>query len=95
MKGEAAGEFEAALRIEPGMAEAHGNLGLILVGVPGRFAEGVAHLEAALKGNEENPEFADLHLDLAEALARIPERLPSPLRSTRRRSGSGRPRWRS
>ncbi len=46
---EAISEYQAALRSDPNLAEAHYNLGLALAKMPGRSAEAIAHLEAALR----------------------------------------------
>jgi len=77
---EAIGEFEKALRLQPGMTEAEANLGLLLVRVPGRMAEGAEHLAAALRGNEDDPRYAELHLQLGAALAEEPSRTADAIR---------------
>jgi tetratricopeptide (TPR) repeat protein len=46
---EAIAEYEAALRGNPDSVEAHYNLGLALAKMPGRSAQAIAHLEAALR----------------------------------------------
>jgi tetratricopeptide (TPR) repeat protein len=43
----AVGEYEAAIRLRPDYPEAHLNLGITLLHVPGREAEGVAHIQTA------------------------------------------------
>jgi protein O-mannosyl-transferase len=65
----AVAEFEAAIRLEPRMAQAHANLGLALVNTPGREREGIGELAIALQGNENNPDYAQVHADLGGALA--------------------------
>jgi len=66
---EAAPHFEAALRLEPGnfmlVANAHYLLGEILMQVPGRLDEAIAHLEAAITSK---PMIAESHNRLGEAL---------------------------
>ena len=61
----AAAYYRAALKINPGFAEAHGNLGSILAG-QGKPAEAEAHYRAALRVN---PEFTVAHYNLAGLLA--------------------------
>ena len=46
---EAIAEFEAALRLEPGSAKAHYNLGVVLWRIGGRLPEALAHFDAALR----------------------------------------------
>lgn len=65
-------EREAALRIFPGFAVAHCNLGDTLSRL-GRIDEAIPHYEAALRGR---PDYADAHNGLGSALApagRLPE----------------------
>ena len=56
-----------AVELDPGDAEAHGNLGIALAG-QGRHAEAVAHYEAALAVA---PGSAEVHNNLGSALARL------------------------
>ena len=42
-------EYEAALRINPDLAEAHFNLGNALSHLPGRLPEAITEYEAALR----------------------------------------------
>jgi tetratricopeptide (TPR) repeat protein len=42
-------EFETALRLAPDLAEAHYNLGRLLLTMPDRRGEALAHFEAALR----------------------------------------------
>ena len=46
---DAIAQYEAALRINPDLAEAHSNLGNILFQPPGRLPDAIAHFEAALR----------------------------------------------
>jgi tetratricopeptide (TPR) repeat protein len=46
---DAIAEFEAALRSEPDLVEAHVNLGNALAEAPGRSTEAIAEYEAALR----------------------------------------------
>jgi tetratricopeptide (TPR) repeat protein len=39
--------FEEAVRIQPGYADAHVNLGLALAEIPGRLPEAIRHLQEA------------------------------------------------
>ena len=64
--------FEEALRLQPGYAEAHSNLGNTLLR-EGRLSEAVSQYEDALRLK---PGFADAHNGLGRALflmGRIPE----------------------
>ena len=73
---EAIAQFREALSLEPGMTQAHANLGVALLGAPGGRANGIQELETALRGNEGNPDYADLHAKLGGALAEDPARAP-------------------
>ena len=42
-------EYETALRLRPDFAEAHRNLGNLLLKIPGRLDEAMTHYAAALK----------------------------------------------
>ena len=46
---EAIAQFEAAVRINPGLVEAHYLLGILLSDQPDRRREALAHFEAALR----------------------------------------------
>ncbi len=58
-------EYEAALRIEPGYAEARNNLGVELARIPGRLADATALFETAL---EINPDLVGAHYNLGTVL---------------------------
>jgi Flp pilus assembly protein TadD len=49
-------EFETALRLAPGYAQAHNDLGVVLLYVPGRRAQAVAEFRAALSINPNDPQ---------------------------------------
>jgi protein O-mannosyl-transferase len=76
---EAIAQFRTALQLEPGMTQAHANLGVALLGSPGGSAEGIQELETALRGNGQNPDYADLHAKLGGALAADPAREPEAI----------------
>jgi protein O-mannosyl-transferase len=65
-------EYQTALRIYPNYAEAHNNLGALLL-QSGRTMEAVAEYQAAVRLD---PNYPDAHSNLGSALARIPGRLP-------------------
>ncbi len=69
---DAIAEYQEALRIYPNYAEAHNNLGAILL-QSGRTTEAVAEYQAAVRID---PDYADAHSNLGSALSRIPGRLP-------------------
>ena len=71
---EAIAEFEAAVRLKPGLAETHANLGSALSHVPGRLAEAAAECEAALRIR---PDFAAAHNSLGSIWSQIPGRMPA------------------
>ena len=62
---EAIAQYRKALEIEPNLAEAHNNFGVVL-GQSGRFGEAVAHFQQALKSK---PDYAEAHNNLGNALA--------------------------
>ena len=64
---EAEAQFRDALRIAPGDAAAHRNLGVVLA-KEGRYPEAIAHLEAALRADPSN-EGARLNLERARRMA--------------------------
>ena len=64
--------FEAALRIRPDYAEAHNNLGNVLLKIPGRLNDAIAHYQEAVRLN---PNLADAHYNLAIAWSKMPGRL--------------------
>ena len=66
-RGEAAAEFEAALRLEPQFPQADYNLGNALAGA-GRVAEAADAYTAALRIN---PNYAEAHRALGEVLLRL------------------------
>ena len=61
---EAAASYAEALRIDPGMAEASNNLGIILCR-SGHVAEGIDRIRAALRAQ---PDFVQAHFALGTAL---------------------------
>ena len=67
-------EYEAAVRIRPGYAEAHYNLANLLF--KDDLPDAIAHYQAALRAK---PDFAEAHANLGTALARIPSRLPDAI----------------
>jgi tetratricopeptide (TPR) repeat protein len=64
--------YRATLERNPGSWLAHNNLGNLLLAKPGREAEAMSHLAAALRLN---PEFAEAHLSMGNALLDVPGRL--------------------
>ncbi len=69
---DAISEYQKAVRIYPNYAEAHNNLGAILL-QSGRTTEAVAEYQAAVRLD---PDYPDARSNLGGALARIPGRLP-------------------
>ncbi|MBV8841634.1 MAG: tetratricopeptide repeat protein [Bryobacterales bacterium] len=69
-RDEAIQHLEAAVRLNPGAAEAHMNLGVFLAET-GHLEEAVAHYRAAL---EIYPTYAVVHNDLGAALSQLPGR---------------------
>ncbi len=69
---DAISEYENAVRIYPNYAEAHNNLGAILL-QSGRTTEAVAEYRAAVRLD---PDYPDAHSNLGSALSRIPGSLP-------------------
>lgn len=72
---DAIAEYQAALRIDPGDAEAHTNFGNALAAT-GRMPEAIAEYQAALRIH---PDSAEPHNDLGNVLAGIPDRLPQAI----------------
>jgi len=68
---DAISEYQRAVRIYPNYAEAHNNLGAILL-QSGRTTEAVVEYQAAVRLD---PDYADAHSNLGGALSRIPGRL--------------------
>jgi tetratricopeptide (TPR) repeat protein len=68
---DAVSEYRAALRIYPNYAEAHNNLGAILLQA-GQTMEAVAEYQAAVRLD---PDYPDAHSNLGGALSRLPGRL--------------------
>jgi Flp pilus assembly protein TadD len=68
---EAISEYQRAVRIYPNYAEAHNNLGAILL-KSDRTPEAVAEYQAAVRLD---PEYPDAHSNLGAALSQIPGRL--------------------
>lgn len=64
--------YRATLEANPKAWLAHNNLGNILIDLPGRRAEAVAHLRTAL---ELKPDFWEAHLSLGNALLQTPGRM--------------------
>jgi len=78
---EAKAEFEAALRIRPDYAEAHYNLGKTLA-LTGRLPEAMVEYQSALRYPPDYSKAlhqANVHISLANVLARIPGRLPEAI----------------
>jgi tetratricopeptide (TPR) repeat protein len=73
---DAVAEYEAGLRINPNLAEAHYNLGNALLQMPGRLPDAISQYEAALRIY---PDYAKAHFSLGNALARLPGRLPEAI----------------
>ncbi len=72
---DAIAEYEIALRIEPGHADAHNNLGNCLARA-GRMAEAMMEYRSALRIR---PNHADAHNNLGNALAANPDQLPEAM----------------
>ena len=72
---DAIAEYQSAVRIYPNYAEAHNNLGAILL-QSGRTTEAVAEYQAAVRLD---PDYPDAHSNLGSALSRIPGRLPEAI----------------
>ncbi len=72
--GEAIQEYEAALRIKSGYAEAHYNLANLLFNDD--LPDAIAHYQAAILAK---PDFAEAYANLGTALARVPSRLPDAI----------------
>jgi tetratricopeptide (TPR) repeat protein len=68
---EAAPEFEAAVRLRPGSATFHNNLGLALASAPGRGLDAIAEYRAALRLD---PNYQAAHLNLGLAWMAMPGR---------------------
>jgi tetratricopeptide (TPR) repeat protein len=69
---DAISEYQTALHIYPNYADAHNNLGAILL-QSGRTAEAVAEYRTAVRLD---PDYPDAHSNLGSALSRLPGRLP-------------------
>jgi tetratricopeptide (TPR) repeat protein len=63
-------QYEQALRLKPGLAEVHVDLGYALEKRPGRLNEAIAQFEEALRLKP----YAAFHLNLAFALLKTPGR---------------------
>ena len=72
---DAISEYERAVRIYPNYADAHNNLGALLL-QSGRTTEAVAEYQAAVRLD---PDYPDAHSNLGSALSRIPGRLPEAI----------------
>jgi protein O-mannosyl-transferase len=72
---DAISEYLRAVRIYPDYAEAHNNLGAILL-QSGRTTEAVAEYRAAVRLD---PDYPDAHSNLGGALSRIPGQMPEAL----------------
>lgn len=68
---EAIGEFEAALKIRPDLAEAHNGLGFAFSLTSGRLDDAFAEYQQAL---QIRPSYAEAHNNLGNLLSRIPGR---------------------
>ena len=64
------------MRLDPGSADMHNNLGAALAKIPGRLPEAIAHLEAAVRLN---PRSAEMHSNLGVVLAQMPGRWPEAI----------------
>jgi tetratricopeptide (TPR) repeat protein len=73
--GEAAAEFEAALKLNPQYAQAHNNLGKAFF-QEGRLDEAMAHFAAALSLD---PQLPEAHNNLGAVLEKLPGRLPDAI----------------
>jgi tetratricopeptide (TPR) repeat protein len=69
-------EFQTALRILPGYADAHFNLGFALMKSNDRLPDAIAEFRAALR---EEPGYLNAHLNLGIALAQTPGRVPEAI----------------
>ena len=67
---DAISEWQAALRIQPDLAQAYYNLGIVYSQDPSRLQDAIAEYQAALRLNPEN---AEGHYNLAMVLLRIPD----------------------
>jgi protein O-mannosyl-transferase len=72
---DALSEYQTAVRIYPNYADAHNNLGAILL-QSGRTTEAVTEYQAAVRLD---PDYPDAHSNLGSALSRIPGRLTEAL----------------
>lgn len=79
---EAIEQFQKALRIQPGHAEVHYNMGVVLTTLK-RFPEAIEHFQEALKSK---PDFGQAAFSLSSALAqsgRLPEAIQYGRRAVR------------
>jgi tetratricopeptide (TPR) repeat protein len=68
--------YRTTIARNPAAWMAHNNLGKILMGIPGRLPEAMAHIEEALRLN---PDAAQAHYNLGTVLVNIPGRLPDAM----------------
>jgi tetratricopeptide (TPR) repeat protein len=73
--GDATAAYERALQLDPDFAEAHFNLGNLLLRT-GRRNDAIAHFESAVRLK---PDFAEAHTNLGSALITQPGRLPEAI----------------
>lgn len=73
---EAMVELESALRIDPDLAEAHNNVGLLLSDIPGQQVKAEKEFREALRLR---PNYAEAHNDLGSLLADDPKRVPEAM----------------
>jgi tetratricopeptide (TPR) repeat protein len=78
---EALAQFEAAVRLAPGDAGYHVNLGLALSHAPGRMADAIAAYQTALRLD---PHLASAYLNLGLAYTAIPGRMPDAIAAYQR-----------